>query len=76
MSAPSIMISPRLTPIRNRIRWSPSKSLSRSSIPRCTSTAQRIDAGEFDQHAVAGSLDDPAAVFGNFGVEELATVRL
>ena len=31
----------------------------------------RIDgAAEFDQHAVAGGLDDAAAIFGDFGIDE------
>src|SRR5262249_7274768 len=29
-------------------------------------------AGEFDQNAVAGPLDDPAAMLGNFGLQEAA----
>ena len=38
---------------------------------------QRIDhAGELDQHAVAGGLDDAAAVLGDLRVDELAAQRL
>ena len=41
ISPPSTMTSPRLTPTRQRIRRSSGKSGSRSSMPRCTSAAQR-----------------------------------
>ncbi len=39
--------------------------------------AHRVDdAGELDQHAVAGGLDDAAAVLGDLRIEELAAQRL
>ena len=39
------------------------------------SAAHRIDdAGELSQHPVAGRLDDPAVVFGDFGVNQLLEV--
>ena len=34
------------------------------------------DTGEFDQHAVAGGLDDAAAVLRDLGIDQLAPVRL
>src|SRR5262249_49092200 len=40
-------------------------------------TAHRIhDVAEFDQHAVAGGLDDTAAIFGDLRVDEVTAVRL
>jgi len=39
--------------------------------------AHRVDdAGEFDEEAIAGGLDDAAAVFDDLGVEKLAPVAL
>jgi|SRR5271163_754145 len=39
--------------------------------------AHRIDdAGKFDQQAVAGGLDDAAAMFGDFRIDELMAQRL
>ena len=39
--------------------------------------AHRIDdAGELDQQAVAGGLDDAAAMLGDFGVDKFAPQRL
>ncbi len=39
--------------------------------------AHRIDdAGKLDQHAVAGGLDDAAAVLGDFRIDQLAAQRL
>jgi len=38
---------------------------------------QRIDgAGEFDQHTVAGGLDDPPVMGGDLGIDQLAADRL
>ena len=34
------------------------------------------DTGEFDQHAVAGGLDDAPAVFGDAGIDDLPAMRL
>jgi hypothetical protein len=51
----------------------------RSTIARCTSTAQRAastDAREFHQHAVARGLDDAPAVFRDFRIHHLAAMRL
>jgi hypothetical protein len=41
MSSPSMITSPRLTPIRKVMRWSSGVSVLRSSIARCSSSAQR-----------------------------------
>jgi len=39
--------------------------------------AHRVDdAGEFDQHAVAGGLDDAPSVLADFRIDQLAPVRL
>ena len=49
------------------------------AISRCTSTAQRTASttlGELDQEAVAGGLDDAAAMLGDLGIEHLAAQRL
>jgi hypothetical protein len=72
------MTSPRLMPMRNSMRFSASILVFRSGIACCTATAQRTasTAWKFDQHAVAGGLDDPAMVLGDFRVEELMTQRL
>ena len=48
---------------------------SRSLIPRCTSTAQRTASttlANSDQHAVAGGLDDPAAMLADLRIDQLA----
>src|SRR5260370_13174654 len=38
--------------------------------------ADRIDdAGKFDQHAVAGGLDDPAVLFDDLRIEQIAAQR-
>ena len=40
-------------------------------------TARRVDdAGEFRQHAVAGSLDDPAAMLADLRIDQFAEARL
>ena len=63
--------------MRSSMRLPAPKSVCRSGIACCTSTAQSIDgAGKFHQHAVAGGLDDAAMVLGDFRIEELATQRL
>ena len=51
----------------------------RSAIPllHLDRAAHRIDdAGKLDQQAVAGGLDDAAAVLGDLGVDELGADRL
>ena len=75
----SAITSPRLTPMRNRMR----RSSARSSIAvghralDLAGTAHRVDdAGEFRQHAVAGVLDDPAPVLRIFGSTSSREMRL
>ena len=34
------------------------------------------DAGELDQHAVAGGLDDTAGMLGDLGIDQFAAMRL
>jgi len=63
MSCSSMMMSPRLIPMRNSIRRSAGTAPLRRIISRWTSTAQahRIDdAGKLYQQTVAGRLDDAA----------------
>jgi hypothetical protein len=51
----------------------------RSTIACCTSIAQRSarvhDAAELDDAAVAGALDDAAAMHGDCGVDQVAAQR-
>src|SRR5258706_13255181 len=78
MSPPSAITSPRLTPMRKVIRCSSAMSALRSTIARCTSTAQRTASTtlwKFHQYSVAGGLDDPAVVFLNLWIEQLAAMR-
>src|SRR5438132_617163 len=74
----SAITSPRLMPMRHLIRRSSGTSGWRSSIPRCTSAAQRNrvdDAGEFHQQPVAGGLDDAAVMLGDLRVDQLPANR-
>ena len=65
--------------MRNSILLSCGTSAFCAAMPRWTSTAQRdgIDgAGELDQHAVAGGLDDAAPMVGDGGIDEGLSDRL
>ena len=65
-------------PMRSSMRLPVATSMFRPAIVSCTSTAQRTasdDAGEFQQHAVAGGLDDAAVMLGDLRIEELAAQR-
>ncbi len=65
--------------MRKVMRLSSGTSALRSIIPRWISTAQRTASttlGKFHQHAVAGGLDDAAAVLPDLRVDELAPMRL
>ena len=58
MSSSSTMTSPRLIPTRNSIRCSAGAAALRSTIPRCTSTAQRTAST-----TLANSAKKPSPVF-------------
>ena len=65
--------------MRNSIRFSGGMAALRSAIAalHLDRAAHRIDdAGELDQEAVAGVLDDAAAVLGDLRIDQLAQVRL
>ena len=57
MSRPSRMMSPRLMPMRNSIRFSSGTAVLRSVIPCCTSTAQRTAST-----TLANSMSNPSPV--------------
>jgi len=57
MSRPSLMISPRLIPMRSSMRRSGGTSVFRSAIARCTSTAQRTAST-----TLANSINRPSPV--------------
>jgi hypothetical protein len=84
MSSPSTIISPRLTPMRNPMRRSSGTSVSRSIIPRCTSTALHLHcaahgihhARKLRQQAVAGVLHDAAPVLPDLRIDQFPEVRL
>src|SRR5438270_13348532 len=79
MSAPSAITSARLMPMRNRMRQSSGRSTSRSTMPRCTSTAQRTasnDAGKLDEQPITGCLHDPATALFDLGIYKLLSMRL
>src|SRR5215475_13710692 len=74
-SSPSTTTSPTLIPTRNSIRFSVGTSVLRSSIPRCTSRAQRrasTTEGNYE-NSVAGGFHDAAAIKRNGGIDQLAT---
>jgi hypothetical protein len=79
MSPSSTMTSPRLIPIRNLIRRSsgvPASRIDHRAL-QFGSTAHRVDdAREFDQHSVAGRLDDASGMLADLRVDELAAMRL
>src|SRR6516165_6491953 len=77
MSSGSAITSPRLMPTRKVMRLSSRVSVLRSAIPRWTSAAHRLhDTGKLRQHSVAGVFHDPAAVFGDLGVDQFPEVGL
>ena len=68
ISSPSIRMSPRWMPTRQSIRRSlgnPGISLGHQLLERNRTLHGAHHRGELDQHAVAGRLDDPPAMFGN-----------
>jgi hypothetical protein len=68
----------RLTPMRNLMRRSSGNSGSRSSIPRCISTAHRTASTTLWNSARNPSpvfFTIPAAVLGDLGVDQLPEVR-
>ena len=77
MSFPSIMISPRLMPMRSTMRLSSASSALRLNMPRWTATAQATASttlGELDEQTVAGGLDDAPAMAGDGRIEQIATM--
>ena len=65
--------------MRNSMRRSAGTTVLLSAMRRLDfgRASQRIDdAGELDQQAVAGGLDDAAAVFGDFRIDQLGAQRL
>ena len=78
ISLSSMMMSPTWMPMRNSIRISAARP--HSALP-CRAGLQRRsdridDARELDQHAVAGRLDDAAAMRGDGGIDEVLPDRL
>ena len=72
------MMSPRLTPTRNTIRWSSAVAgiaLGHAALHSDRTGDGLNDAWEFDQDAVAGRFDDAAFVFGDLRVDEFAAMR-
>ena len=77
MSSSSTTMSPWWMPMRNSMRRSGGSGALLLAIAACISAAQRVDdAGELDQEAVAGGLDDAALVLGDLRIEELAAQLL
>ncbi len=75
MSPSSTMMSPRWMPMRNSMRlsgWHGGVPLGHRRLD-LGRAAQRVDdAGELDQQAVAGGLDDAARCSAIFGIDQLA----
>jgi hypothetical protein len=79
MSCSSMIMSPRLMPMRNSMRRSPPMPPLRNAdrALQFDRAAPPIDdTGEFDQHPVAGSLHDPAPVLGDLRLDQLPKTRL
>ena len=76
ISPSSTMTSPRLIPMRNSMRSSGGpRRVARSACRAWISTAQRTastDAGELDQQAVAGGLDDATVMGGDLRIDQSA----
>ena len=70
-----MMMSPRLMPMRNSMRRSGGTlgvALGHAALDLDRAAHRVDDAGELDQQAVAGDLDDAAAMLRDLGVDELA----
>src|SRR5215471_392659 len=79
MSPSSTITSPRLMPIRRRMRRGSGTCALRSSRPCCTtdSATHRIDdRSKLYQDTIASRFDDAALVLSNQGIDKLAPVRL
>jgi hypothetical protein len=78
MSCSSALTSPRLMPMRNSIRFFRYSriTLSHPSL-HFDRAAHRVDhAGEFGKEAIAGFIDDAAAMLGDLLLDQLSQVRL
>jgi len=72
MSSSSTTMSPWWMPMRNSMRRSGGSGALLLAIAACISAAQRVDdAGELDQEAVAGGLDDAAVMMGDLRIDHL-----
>jgi hypothetical protein len=72
-------MSPTLMPMRNSIRLSAGTStfaLEHAALNFNGAAHSVDDADEFHQHAISGRLNDMAAVLGDFGINQILTMRL
>src|ERR1700720_1803759 len=76
MSPSSTTMSPTLIPMRKSMRLSGGNRVLLSARAACISAAQRVDdAGELNQDAVTGRLDDAAVMAGDFRIDHLDAKR-